>query len=348
MANKAFLYYLSIAIVFFSVVDAVSSDYWISYTSYNEVRQEAGAKFLLKIDALGNVLIPARKVVPENNGYVSPKYGATALFETDRNLIMWIPTEGVKFNRDLFRAEIDKNTLDLVLFERTKIKTANVTSLQVSQKVENNFLAVQQAFDPPLQTTQWYSGVPLGENGRKSGSTIRLFDGGAGCITALTLFCEMGVSADGRLLFFFNQEPSSSGLSEKGFILQRLSKTGRAIGDPVIHAHQKATPLDVSNRIGANRFVLYNNPALFVQALRADTLEKFGDPTRISRFIAIGPQTAALDPKGRFVIYITGGGHPSGDRLLLFQALDGIGRPSGQPKVIADKVQSGLDILQDR
>ena len=55
-------------------------------------------------------------------------------------------------------------------------------------------------------------------------------------------------------------------------------------------------------------------------------------------------QSAAIDPKGRFVIYIT---REFGGSDLVYQALDLIGRPSGAPRVLATRVSNGVDLLKD-
>jgi hypothetical protein len=49
--------------------------YWISYGHFLSDTPGAtpgGAKYLMKIDAAGNILMPPQKVVPNSKQYVSP------------------------------------------------------------------------------------------------------------------------------------------------------------------------------------------------------------------------------------------------------------------------------------
>ncbi len=315
-------------------------EYWISFTSYRQDRSSAGPKYLMKIDVFGNVLIPARKVVPEL-GYASPPYGATALSQTDGFLLMWMPERREDPQQPttnaVFRALINKQTLRLVLFRKTKLNVYNKYALQVTQRKQDNFL-VLEGLDPDIGVR--YFGVPLSPTGKILPGRLDLFP------NPVTCPCEMGISADGRIFFFRDQIGTKLGK----FVVQRLNHAGDPVQAPAIVATGRTAPADISNRVHGNqRFALYfGYPTLDLQVLDADTLENIGDPVHLAKNTGVGNQTAAIDPHGRFVLYTTATEHPAGSRLLMYQALDALGHPSGQPKIIAHNVQSGLDVLKDR
>lgn len=84
-------------------------EYWISFTGLVENwhgTSSAGPKYLMKIDALGNVLIPAQKVIPNSKFYTSPDYGATAISQNGRWLNMWMPERRGVIQFYLFHAVI--------------------------------------------------------------------------------------------------------------------------------------------------------------------------------------------------------------------------------------------------
>jgi hypothetical protein len=347
MEHKFKNLFLLLGIAAFFVANATATQYWVSFTSTHDDTPgptPGGPKYLLKIDDIGNVIVAATKVVPNGNGFVSPPYGATAIESRGNFIDMWIPTNGGNFRHSVFRAVINKRTLELVSLRKLKVKTADAYHLQVTQKKDNNFLVVQESLDPPLQITQWYSGFPLGPNGTVSGPSFRLYPEGAGCITTGST-CPLGISSDGKILFFINLKSGSAGISEQGFIIQKLNSSGHPLRQPIVIV-KSVIPSDVSNRLVGNlRFALYqahkNNPALFIQVFKADTLETVGDPIRVATHTYSELQTAAIEPSGHFVIYGTGGN-------LVFQALDALGHPSGQPiNIITGKFGSGLDLVKD-
>jgi hypothetical protein len=157
----------------------------------------------------------------------------------------------------------------------------------------------------------------------------------------------MGISADGKIFSFVDRIGS-----HRKIILQRLNHAGSPVQAPVVALRGKFAPADISNRINRDqRFLLYHqnvvSPKLFLQVLDANSLQAVGDPDRLAVSTRFGTQTAAIDPFGRFVLYVTDITHPLGESMLLFQALDALGRKSGQPKIIADRVNSGLDVLKE-
>src|SRR5437773_6937275 len=113
--------------------------YWISYTGEPKgfgsptvleanYAVPGGPKYLMKIDAVGNVLVPPTQVVPNSSGYVSPLGGGTALTDTsDTKLTMWFPHKHqTKTSRHfIWKALIQKSPLRLLSLERTKLVTTN-------------------------------------------------------------------------------------------------------------------------------------------------------------------------------------------------------------------------------
>ena len=324
---------------------ASGNEYWISYTAPHgdtEGPTPGGAKYVLKIDSVGNVLIPSTKVLPNILGYVSPFSGATALSQEGRSLILWIPDnrqdpENPPFH-PLFRAVFDKLTLRLTSIRKTKLLVHSTTAAQATDKRNNNFLAVVA---PNTNGEVNYVGAPISVEARLEG---RIFD-----ITSssLTCPCEAGISSKGRILLFLDKIGNKPGR----VMLQRLKATGQSIGNPVEVVRGSVTPDDVSNVVSRNkRFVIYNrdhiHPKLYLQVIDNDSLQGIGPAVFLANQTGFGLQTAVMDPRGRFVVYAQGG--PGKTSFVVFQALDSTGHPSGQPKVIGEKVQGGMDILEDK
>ncbi|MCI0603799.1 hypothetical protein L0156_12390 [bacterium] len=339
---------LALLTLFFSIVAGIQplcgapDEYWISFISFRDTIQGSGPPYVMKIDVLGNVLVPPKKAVPGGMGFMSPSSGATALSQTDRFLIMFLPDARAR-EKDgrlhrVFRAVIEKQTLRLSSLRETGLLTFNSDALQVTQRKKENFIVIQKQDFDALR----YVGIPLSSSSKILAGRIDLFP------DSVTCPCEMGISVDGRIFIFLD----GIGYPPGNLVLQPLDHDGNPVQGPVIAEKGRVTTADISKRINGDlRFLLYHSNIitrkLFLQVLHADTLRPVGEPDRLALYTAYGSQTAAIDPLGRFVVYVTGDGHPVGQAMLMFQAVDALGRKSGQPKIIADKVKSGLDILKE-
>jgi hypothetical protein len=323
---------------------ASAKEYWISFTGLPPISPyptfAGGPKYLMKIDELGNVLIAPKKVVRNSMGFVGPKYGATTLNSDSRYVHMWMPSSENSYPEKVFHAVISKKSLQLVALRKTRAVTVNTEYLQVTHRKSNNFLATQESLKPPQQETQWYSGVPLTDRQSITGPQFMLYPTGVGCLT-VAYSCSLGVSPDGKIFFFINGKINSSDVSGLGLVLQQLDPTGQPKARKVLIKGATGAA-DISNKMANNRrFAIYSSHhILYLQILTADSLEFVGERIQISARGGSGTQTVAIEPSGRFVIFVK-------RRNLFFQALDPLGHPSGSPKTVATDVFTGVDIARD-
>jgi hypothetical protein len=316
--------------------------YWIAFSGYNNEHAPGAAKNLMSIDAVGNILVPARQVIPERR---PPEYvGRGVAISNNGNLLnLWFPGleyQDGQFDHSLFRAAIQKRTLKASAIHKTPIRVVNEKFLGVTQKPSNNFLAVQIIEQPVSKDVERYIGYSLSEHGAVlPEAPWTLSPDPATCaIRSAPYDCNMNVSSNGGVLLIRGVNPSKQ--LESKIVLQRLGKTGRPLAKQVVSAKGRGLfPLDISNILPGNkRFLLYWHGYLFLQPVDANTLANLGERIRLNYTYSI---IAAIDPQGRFVIYAKLPG-------LFFQALDAVGHPSGPPKVLSGNVgQGNIDILKD-
>jgi len=347
MNLSAFAFFLLALSAFVASCDA-ADNYWISFTgpviSSNSASSPSssigGPKYLMKIDALGNILEPARLVIRNSRTYVSPVYGATAISENDSLLNMWMPAFSESIHHRVFRAMIRKDTLEVTAFIKTDLQVRNDYNLQVTQRPESNLLVMEDFVSTVQSDTLRYLGAPLSNNGTVIGKRVELSPQPVSCP------CEVGISADGKILFFNDAKFNSSGVETALFTLQRLDLHGNPIGHPEVIAKGRLVPTDISNILPTGyRLALFRGLpplTLYVMPISNESLQRIGAPIRIASQTDIASQSAAIDPYGHFVVY-----KRFNTPYLFFQALDALAHPSGKPKMISDKVGSGIDILKE-
>src|SRR5207249_2946512 len=197
--------------------------YWVAYTG--EPRAESGSavpggpKYLMKIDVLGNVLIPPTKVVPNASGYLSPLGGAIALTKAgNTRLAMWFPHKReVRDGYPIYKAVVQKSTLRVLPLERTKLRTINTASLSTTQRPKRNFIVLQILEE--LSSTDELDAFSI-----RNPSRARLLQELVSGYSS-----SFAVSADGKLLFFSNHDPEKS---RENLFVQFLSAEGLPLRNP--------------------------------------------------------------------------------------------------------------------
>jgi hypothetical protein len=315
--------------------------YWISYTGFNDVDRPdpnqpaspGGPKYMMKIDVLGNVLIPPTKIDTKSTGYRSPSFGGTALSRVRQGtrLAMWFPHyhELANGNHVVWKAIIDKSTLRIASLEKTEVRAGNITVISAKQRAKRNFVTVEYYTGPPD-----FRHLMLAYSARNPANSWLLQE----CLFGL---CTFGVSADGKV-FYYSQR--NSGQTRIDLIFQRLDRRGRPTGNPeVVASGSDPFVIDVTSVIGNKRYFVYgnNNSSVLLQVIDAKTGKKVGDKIRIANNTTI--QAGAIDPLGRFVIYYSAKGDIN---PIYYQALDATGHPSGSRKQIATGFGGGLDIRE--
>lgn len=317
-------------------------EFWISFSGPfpDKIHPPGGPWTLMKIDALGNVLIPPTVVVRNGGGYTNPGGAGAALFDNGNGtLSLWIPTLAPRAGllHHVYRAVIDKRSLRLIFLRETGIQTVNRERLGLAQRGPAHFLADEGQILKDERVL--YVAHQLSATGALDGQHWLLTAPAPPCGG-----CGMGLAAAGRTFFFTSgrQEPE-----QETAMLQPLDDTGHPKNSPYPVARARHLYLqDVSDQLSASRrYVLYSVLAqrvgqpLFLQVVDTTARMPVGDPIGVGRISDGVGQAAVIDRLGRFVVFC------SPYDFLVFQALDATGHPSGGPRVIANDVYAGVDIL---
>lgn len=323
--------------------------YWIAYT-----RQAPGfPRSLLQIDELGNVKLQPRDVVPA--GRIGFNYGAVALARDEKQrLVLW--TFGGVNSPILCRVLLANDaTMRLLSIHRlTNIKAAGPTWLSVSQK------SLQYATLAYLQlrgTDIFLTGIKLAQQ-HPTGERVLLSP--SICRTELCGSSGPGgvVSPDHRAALL---------ISNRNLFVQLLSGASQPLGSPLL---LNVTPnLDGTYYVGADisgplsngrRFVVFGRETFGPHDSYATVVVHLqvisGSGKRIgNKIVLLGPRRVydifsgsviAIDPLGRFVVYSLADS-AFGSNILLYQAIDRTGHPTGKPKVLVNDVMySGIDMLK--
>ena len=305
---------------------AKADEYWISFAGgiCDEYRCP-DPKYLMRIDALGNVLLPPRKVPA--TAYRGPLGGATALGRSNSpaKLVIWFAgrDRGATSYGHLYMGIVDKRSLATLSMRRTSLKTLLPYTLPGTQRAVANFIVLGLELGRPPELVLVGASI--------SNPSARWF------LTECVLgSCGFALSADGGMFGYTNG---------RRMFLQRLESTGRPIGKPQLIRQGRVGIRDVSALLGdGKRYLLYSEHSdLFLQPVDSLTGSKMGERKRLVTHL-VNLVEAALDPLGRFVIYTADA--PRIGRALTFQALDALGNPSGRARVIGPEAY-GIDILKE-
>lgn len=349
MRKRLFYLFIPFLLAFATTASSLLSDvdeYWISYSGcppQGSQKPAGGPKYLMKIDALGNVLVPPTRVFSNSMrlGFFSyPSATAISHNNVSGGINLWFQSiKGPRANEyPVLRAVIEKRTLRLTSIRRTALVTSDTSHLQVTQRGQDDFLTLQ-ARNPDNSHSQ--VAYPLSVSGAVSGPKWLLNN--TACFE-----CGSRVSSDGRAFVYSDDKIR--------IMIQPLGPNGRPSGKAIMvdEGLRIRDPFDVSSMLPlGRRFVVYEGNAGIgiIQPLCLRVMD-MRTGTRISNRIVIGSgvghfQPAAIDPLGRFVVYFAGGFYPNYYHLV-YQALDATGRRSGMRKTISEKdVCKGVDILKD-
>lgn len=305
---------------------ALASDqYWVSFSGVPPQHMSGYPKFVLKIDSLGNVLMPATKIFKgSGTAHVGDLGGGTAISSNGPVLNMWFAGFSGSFvTFPLYRAVIQKRSLNVLAVFRTPVHISNSEYLGVTHQLTGNFLAVEISESPPQLDMKRYAAFAISGTGAMAVplQSWLLFPDSGFCDGIPS--CPENISSDGRVLVLQKDHPNR-------VIAQPLGGRGRPIEVPVvIDKGPYLDPLDISDTLHGNRrLVLYSfqglRSALFVRVVDARTLTSMEKRILVASSVGVGPQEAVIDPRGRFVLY--------GAEGLMFQALDETGGPSGSAK----------------
>jgi hypothetical protein len=319
--------------------------YWIAFIHNNSLSTQQ--IFMMQTDGVGNIIVSPKPVVPVN-AIGRQIGGALAIAKAGSDkIVLWINKGPKPYGPGFVRKAVVTNPdLRFLGIHKTGAQTSDVGWLSVTQKPAVNLLAVVtrskeehflSAFGLTLQSlngSHWLLSPPICQDFCEG-----LFGGGT-------------VSSDGRFALV---------ASGRKLFLQRLDGAGKPLGDAELlntMALARFTPYyigaDVTGLLAQGvRFVVFGThdqdaARLYLQVV-TNLGKKVGD-----RIVLLGDRRAdashgssvAVDPRGRFVLYAVDGTH-LGDNVLVFQALDATGHPSGQPRAIAYDVSSGIDILKE-
>lgn len=233
--------------------DKSGDQYWISFGGSMPV----DSRFLMKIDAFGNIIDPPSAVL--SAAAIGSAPGATAIAEKGCcKLLYWTIGNG----GSVFRTIVDKTTLLGNGAKKTSIVAAASIGLQSTQRSTTpKFLALESPLDTLKAFVVSAKGLPTGSTWRLSPRT----DGGH----------EIGgVSADGLVALSVNKNAPQQQL-----YLQKLGSGGAPSGNPTIVATQVMISVDVSNRLTTGtRYVVFvtGNGSVLLQVVDDSTGNKIG------------------------------------------------------------------------
>lgn len=254
----------------------------------------------------------------------------------DGQLNLWIPSGEGEFRHPVYRAVINKKTLQVSFLRKTPVRTSNNYFFQAAHDAPENFL-VSEVFpgssEPPIEGFSYF-GFPFKESGTLDGKATPLL------LTPTKIRHEVGVSSDGRILYFENRDATN----KPEFWIQKLDKR-HPQGNP-FRVLDRAIPRGVSNIVSGNRrFVAFTKPfsqmdTVYLQVFMAGTFQPIGAPLRVGTNRVSDGHSVEMDPKGRFIIYV----RDSVTYPLMFQQLNSSGQPIGPGKEIASGVFAGVAI----
>jgi hypothetical protein len=348
--SKYFFSVLSLLVLFAGLVSA--DVIWVSIGAQDV---NSAPVMLMKIDELGNVIQEPKAVVTDAQLGGDNVEKVTALAPgASGKLNLYMLNDNANPSDQLFLAKVDKTTLAAKV-RATGFLADDSDNLQVTQGSGPRFLAILTS----ITSGTSLSGLPLNSKGlpvitgkfRLSPRT----DGGAD---------EFGMSSDGRVSLVVDSDPGPELL-----YAQPLKSNGIPTGDPIVVGSSSSNPnngiltADSTNLLSGNRrFIAFYDAdveQLFVQVVDGTTLQKIGQRKSIHHMLPeADDQQVAIDPLGRFVLFADQdtGKCPAGFDSIFFQALDGTGSASGNPKVIANPCDfpsgsvsdfQGIDLLID-
>lgn len=340
--------------------------YWIAFSHGTF---SATPKFMIQIDAFGNVTIPPKRVVPV--GKLGNKLSAVALAKNGADQLALWTFGGLRNERPaLFRVLLSNPSLRFLgITKFPTISTNNLNWLSVTQRLNKNALAVSMETEPNsfLVGAQLTNQFSNGKMERLSQEPICVNP--VGWINRCQYPDLFGgvISSDGAYSLLAKTPLPPTPNSTKLFI-QKLNGNFIPFGKPNLLTSIPQPNASSSYYTGADvtrplankkRFVVYGTEtASGVGRSRPNQiwLQVVNDEgTKIEPRISIlnapladtrGASNIAVDPHGRFVVYACDVSENERN-VLVFQALDGTGHPSGVHKVIAhDVALVGIDILE--
>lgn len=315
------------------------------------------SNWIVALDEFGNVLKSPRLVLRQQD--IKTEYdSATALRSNKDELVLFVVGGGSPSR--IYRATIDKKTLAMLNLVQTQAVSGN-KYLQSTARKENNFLSYGTFTGHSTQRMFRVLGRAINEQNQLHNETWFITGtlGGDRCF--FVGGCSFSVSDDGRAAAYVQP----IGTSDSVLFLQPLDESGRALSERSRIAFLRASAeygllksVDISNIINDHRLVAYiESPekpdkktpdTLYVQKVNLSA-RPIGDRILVRQCLFLeGSQSVAIDPLGRFILYVVHFSAKDFHQNLLFQALDASGHPSGSPKFIArDTVLSGVNIAVD-
>lgn len=315
--------------------------YWVAYRT--AFRSTSGnfqnPLFLMQIDALGNVTIPPKEVLPSVRNDSSSFLILTP--RTQATLLVW------SGYREVFQYVIDKNTRRVLSRNKTELKLEYPGLLGSTTREQNNFLLAKW----PNSYDAGIAAVGLGPFGgfmrywplSPPGWLVRASGAAA-------------VSGDGSSLVWT--------MSYRNILIfQKLNQQGMPSGKSNVIS-KYIGGVDLSNRLaGEKRHLVYRKvfegrgcdegyETVWIQTIDARTGFPQGEPIllqgRTESLCYLPLNSVFMDPKGKFLIYWRFSYCALGrckTSVLLYQALDQNGKPKNPPKLIADNESVSFDVL---
>lgn len=312
--------------------------YWLSFLTGS---RSMPAFWLMQISSAGRITVAPRSVFIPSSGLFT--WSGVALSPSPSGSIrMYISDKSGHIHLLL----IDAQTQKVISVQRIDLHTVQRESFAVTQALFGNFMTLKV----PKGRLNAFPLDNAGSGHQSDHWPISLSNIGGNFTFHGTQ--QLGVSSDGRTAFWAQHGTN--------LMVQPLNEAGRPNGPSILIASSFGGAgfigsADISGVLSGNkRFVVYNNASedlggtipdhLMLQKIDAVTFARIGK--RITLYspglFDINPnQSVAIDPLGRFFVYIDRSGQ------LRFQALNDQGKPRGSPVVLFPSgANTGVDILE--
>lgn len=346
---RSFLFVLLVFTFLNSTYSVPKELMWISFAG------PGSGKFLMQIDALGNVIMAPTRV--SEGSKTHPSHVTALSFNGTNALNFWF----ISSNNDgsIFRIVINKASLKSVRIIQTSLVGlgGRFSTINVSHRSLNNLISFPKQISESISVVAY----PLDESGRVVGSK-RFLSPSLLQPACENKDCTGGIVSNGRLSYWVTSDPVVIRRAE--LFIQPIGPGGHPIGDPVLadkiitqfisRGVSKFTAVDATDTLVANKkYLVYmqqpatpsepERPKLLLQQIDATTGKQLEKPIVLYREVEEFGGNTKIDPDGRFVLFVTD--EPPG---LFYQALDVTGRPNGQPKNLYKARISGIDLLRER
>ena len=336
MRYKYLFFIIALILATTGSILAATESFWLCF------KDSLSRKYLMQIDALGNVVLPPQKISELGQKQFA---GDQALsFNGNNALNLWFNP----LHAGISRYVLNVRTLETKALVQTNQQPVDTAAfISATQRKDNNFIS----FAKLTNEGRRIAAFPVDVHGIITGHSWFLSPVLSPLCENITFRCRGGVSSNGRVAFWTDIH----GTRTAELFIQILGNRGRPKGTPVLVDRifsRTVIPViyesaDISDILDSNvRYVVYitappeddgRPQTIKLQKVDGVNGALIGSPITLFKASIIG-QNLKVDRKGRFIVFTRAS--------INYLALDATGHASGAPRVILPTFQiGGLDLL---